>query len=164
MHLVWRRFFTLLGTLSLVGYLVLSAPQRGSATTGPTDFLPLSPYHVAEKLLPLYRGQYILAGAASAARLSGGALAVEINPYGYLYGRGQFYGYDAGGHQTSWTAILYNFHVASHGVMIFDLLGPGGRPLLGRLFVRRTQSGDLVGQVKLGSRRYAISWRKFSDR
>jgi hypothetical protein len=142
----------------------MAIPQAGSATTGPTNFLPLSRYHVPEKLMPLYRGQYILAGAAGGARLSGGELAIEINPYGYLYGIGQFYGYDAQGYQSSWTAVLYNFHLASHNVMIIDLLGQTGKPLLGRLFVGRTRSGDLVGQIKLGSRRYAIRWRKFSAR
>jgi hypothetical protein len=126
--------------------------------------LPLSPYHVPEKVMPLYRGQYILAKAARGARLSGGALAIEINPYGYLYGIGQFYGYDVRGYQTSWTALLYNFHLTSHGIMIIDLLGQTGRPLLGRLFVDRTKRGDLVGQIKLASRRYSISWHKFSAR
>jgi hypothetical protein len=114
--------------------------------------------------MPLYRGQYILAGAASSARLRGGALAIEINPYGYLYGIGQFYGYDTHGHQSTWTALLYNFHLSSHNAMIIDLLGQTGRPLLGRLFVSRGPQGNLVGQIELGSRRYAISWRKFSDR
>lgn len=114
--------------------------------------------------MPLYRGQYILTKAATGARLSGGELAIEITPYGYLYGVGQFYGYDSQGSQSSWTATLYNFHLSSRNVMIIDLLGQGGRPLLGRLFVTRGRSGALVGEINLGSRRYAISWRKFSDR
>jgi hypothetical protein len=112
--------------------------------------------------MPLYRGQYILAHAARAARLTGGALAIETNPYGYLYGIGQFFGYDTHGHESAWTATLYNFHLVSHGVMIVDLLAPGGKTLFGRLFVSRAANGNLTGQIKLGTRRYAISWRKFS--
>jgi hypothetical protein len=153
----------LVAVAGLAGCLPMSSPLPVLATTGPTNYLPLSPYHVPEKLMPLYRGQYILARAARGARLSGGALGIEINPYGYLYGIGQFYAYDAQGYQTSWTALLYNFHLTSHGVMIVDLLGQTGRPLLGRLFVSRTKQGGLVGQIKLGSHRYSIRWRKFSN-
>lgn len=157
-------FYRLLLATGLVVCLVGAVVQPALATTGPTNYLPLSPYHVSPKLMPLYRGQYILAKAASGARLSGGALGIEINPYGYLYGIGQFYGYDSRGFQSSWTAILYNFHLSSHNVMIIDLLAQTGSPLLGRLFVTRGRTGDLVGHIGLGSRRYAISWRKFSGR
>ena len=162
MHAMRRVLCVLATAAGLAGCLLMNAALPVLATTGPTNYLPLSPYHVPEKLMPLYRGQYILAKAARGARLSGGALAIEINPYGYLYGIGQYYGYDAQGYQTAWTALLYNFHLASHGIMIIDLLGQTGRPLLGRLFVSRTKRGDLVGQIKLASRRYSISWHKFS--
>jgi hypothetical protein len=117
---------------------------------------------VVSRLALRYRGQYILTTAARSAHLSGGALGIEINDRGDLYGVGQFYGYDARGEQTSWVATLYNFHPARQGIMIIDLLAPGGRPLLGHLVVSRTKQGDLVGLLELGAQRYAIRWHKFS--
>jgi hypothetical protein len=119
---------------------------------------------VASRLALRYRGQYILTTVAHTAHLSGGALGVEINERGDLYGVGQFYGYDGRGEQASWVATLYNFHPARHGTMIVDLLAPAGRLLLGHLFVSRDKHGDLVGQIELGPKRYSISWRKISTR
>ncbi len=149
--------------LLAAGALVPAGGAR--ATTGPTQFLPNSPYRVANKYVPLYRGQYLLKTVARAARLSGAALGVEVNTKGYLAGVGQFYGYDAQGSQTSWTATLYNFHLTSHNrTMVIDLLAPAGRLLLGRLYVQRTNKGDLNGQIQLGRERYTISWHKFSNR
>jgi hypothetical protein len=156
------RFLSVLAAAGLAGCLTFAAHQPARATTGPTNYLPLSPFHVPDKIMPLYRGQYILAHAASRARLSGGELAIEINPYGYLYGIGQFYGYDVHGHQTAWTATLYNFRLAEHGTMVVDLLGPGGTVLDGRLYVVRAPNGNLAGQIELRSQRYAITWRKFT--
>src|SRR5437899_2928478 len=115
MQVMRRALCALVVAAGVAGCLPIIVPVPALATTGPTNYLPLSPYHVPEKLLPLYRGQYVLARAARGARLSGGALAIEINPYRYLYGIGQYYGYDAQGYQTAWTALLYNFQLASHG-------------------------------------------------
>jgi hypothetical protein len=164
MHSRRRILCTLLALLGLAGGLLAPGTGRASATTGPTYFLPPARYHVASRLALRYRGQYILATVARSARLSGGALGIEINDRGDLYGVSQFYGYDARGEQASWVATLYNFHPARHGIMTIDLLAPGGRLLLGHLVVSRTKHGDLVGQIELGPKRYAISWRKISTR
>jgi hypothetical protein len=164
MHSLRRVLCPLLALLGLVGCLLAPGPGHASATTGATYFLPPARYHVKSKIELLYRGQYILQTAVKAARLSGGALGIEINDRGDLYGVGQFYGYDARGEQTSWVATLYNFHPVRHGIMIIDLVGPAGRPLLGRMFVSRNKHGDLVGQIELEQKTYSISWRKISTR
>jgi hypothetical protein len=164
MHSRRRVLCTLLTLLGLAGCLLAPGPGPASATTGPTYFLPPARYHVASRLALRYRGQYILATTARSAHLSGGALGIEINDRGDLYGVGQFYGYDAQGEQTSWVATLYNFHPARHGIMTIDLLAPAGRLVLGRLFVSRDKHGDLVGQITLGRKRYSISWHKISTR
>jgi hypothetical protein len=164
MHSRRRVLCPLLALLGLAGGLLVPGPGPASATTGPTYFLPPARYHVASRLALRYRGQYILTTVTRSAHLSGGALGIEINDRGDLYGVGQFYGYDARGAQTSWVATLYNFHPARPGIMIIDLLAPGGRPLLGHLVVRRTKHGDLAGQIELGPKRYPISWRKISTR
>jgi hypothetical protein len=162
MHSLRRVLCTLLALLGLAGCLLAPGRAPVSATTGPTYFLPPARYHVASRLALRYRGQYILTTVTRSAHLSGGALGIEINDRGDLYGVGQFYGYDAHGEQTSWVATLYNFHPARHDIMTIDLLAPAGRLLLGHLFVSRTKQGDLVGQLELGARRYAIRWHKFS--
>ena len=161
MHSLRRILCTLLALLGLAGCLLAPGPGQAVATTGPTYFLPPARYHVG-KLARLYRGQYILQSVARGARLSGAAIGIEVNERGDLYGLAQFYGYDAQGYQTSWVATLYNFHPVAHGLMIIDVLGQTGWPLLGHLVVSRTKQGDLVGQIDLGGRRYAIRWHKFS--
>jgi hypothetical protein len=88
-------------------------------------------------------------------------MGIEVN-HGFLFGFAQFYGYDLEGNQTLWVNSLYNFHLTQRGVMVIDLLGPGGRPILGRLFVTRTRQGDLHGQIELSLGTYAISWHKVS--
>jgi hypothetical protein len=162
MYSIRRVLCTLLALLGLAGWLLAPGPGQASATTGASYFLPPARYHVASRLALLYHGQYILTTVARSAHLSGGALGIEINDRGDLYGVGQFYGYDASGEQTSWVATLYNFHPDRHRIMTIDLLAPGGRPLLGHLVVSRTKQGDLVGQLELGAQRYAIRWHKFS--
>ena len=164
MHSLRRVLCTLLTLLGLAGGLLAPGPGPAAATTGPTYFLPPARYHVASRLALRYRGQYMLTRAARSAHLNGGALGIEINDHGDLYGVGQFYGYDARGEQTSWVATLYNFHPARQGIMIIDLLAPGGRPLLGHLVVSRNKHGDLAGQIELGPKRYSTSWRKISTR
>jgi hypothetical protein len=164
MHSRRRVLSTLLVLLGLAGCLLVPGPRQASATTGATYFLPPARYHVASRLARLYRGQYVLKTVARSTHLSGGALGIEINDRGDLYGVGQFYGYDARGEQTSWVATLYNFHPGRHAIMTIDLVGPAGRPLLGRLFVSRNKHGDLVGQIELGQKRYSLSWRKISTR
>jgi len=111
-----------------------------------------------------YKGQYVLKSAAPAARLRGGALGIEPNDRGFLTGIGQFYGYDAKGQQSTWTATLYNFHLTKAHVMIFDLLTPAGASLMGRIFVTRAKSGDIAGQIELSNGRFAIKWHKISSR
>jgi len=150
--------------LALAGGVLMAVPRPVVATTGPTDYLPASHYKVAKGRAALYVGQYLLSSAARAARLSGGAMGIEINSRGYLDGVGQFYGYDEHGNQSSWTATLYNFHETKQHVMVFDLLGPSGTPLLGRVFVTRTRSGDLSGQILLPNGRFNIRWHKISSR
>jgi hypothetical protein len=151
--------FLVAGLLSIA---CLCAPGSASATTGPTQFLPDAKYKVNNKVELLYTGTYIVSHVASAARLSGGAMAIEINDRGYLYGLGQFYGYDAQGHQSVWTGTLYNFHQIKSGEMIFDVVPPTGRGtlILARMFVSRAKSGDLSGQIELSGHRFAIAWHK----
>lgn len=150
--------------LGLIGLPLLLSPESASATTGPTHFLPKSHYKVAHKYELPYVGQYLLKRVDRRARLSGGAMGMEISQQGYLYGVGQFYGYDSHGYQTSWTATLYNFRKGWHGEMIIDLLGPTGRPLLGRLMLKRAKNGDLSGKIQLGRSKYWITWHKISNR
>jgi hypothetical protein len=141
--------------------LALSSGQTARATTGPTQFLGLSRYHVAMKIARQWRGQYLIVQPQSA-HLFGAALGIEITPYGFLHGIGQFYGYDAQGHQTSWVSTVYNFHLTSNHVMVADIMAQMSSTLLGRLFLTRLKSGDLVGQIALfpAMARLPIRWHR----
>jgi hypothetical protein len=138
----------LVATVLLPLTLALARPTTAHATTGPTQFLGLSKYHVPMKIAHLWTGQYLIVQPQTA-HLSGASLGIEITPYGFLHGIGQFYGYDAHGRQTSWVSTIYNFHLTAHSVMVADVMAQMSSALLGRLFLTRQQSGDLVGQIAL---------------
>jgi len=139
--------------------------SRASATTGPSDYLPAAHSKVAHGTMASYVGQYVLTSVASGARLSGGAMGIEIGSKGYLYGVGQFYGYDSNGSQSTWTATLYNFRTTKAQPMAFDLLGPSAKIKFGQILIsKRLTSGDLTGQIQLTNGRFAIHWHKISAR
>jgi hypothetical protein len=146
----------------LVASLIAFSPRSALATTGPDQYLPPAKYKVSAKIAQLYTGQYIMKSVASGARLKGGAMGIEINNKGTLYGVSQFYGYDASGYQSTWVGTLYNFQPAAHSTMKIDILAPTGAPLLGTLSLSRSKQGDLSGQIALNKHTYTISWRKIA--
>jgi len=144
--------------LLLLGSVGFMSPAKTLATTGPSDFLPPSPYQVPMKLAELYVGRYQLRSVASGARIRTAAMGIEINSRHQLYGVAQFSGYEQS-FQSIWIATLYNFHQTKK-VMTFDILAQTGSPLIGRMYLTRSSAGDLVGQIELAKRRFAISWHK----
>jgi hypothetical protein len=155
-----RRLALISSILAVAAWLALHAAAPVLATTGPTKFLPPSHYKVASKVAQQYRGQYLFKSAAAPARISGGAMGIEVDSNGQLTGIAQFYGYDQAGHQTAWVGTLYNFHLTGKNIMIADIVGPSGTPLLARLFLTRSNKGDLTGQIELPTGRYAIAWQR----
>jgi len=143
----------------LLGSVGFMSPAKSLATTGPSDFLPISPYQVPMKLAKSYVGRYELRSVARAAQIRTAAMGIEINSRHQLYGVAQFSGYEQG-FQSIWIATLYNFHQTKHGVMTIDILAQTGSPLLGHLYLTRSKTGDLVGQIELANRRFAITWHK----
>jgi len=158
-----RRVLMAVGTWLLVGCVLLLAPARAYATTGPSNYLPTAKYNVTAPVRALYIGQYVFVSAGTGSRLTGGAMGVEVSNHGALYGLAQFYGYDKAGSRAVWTALLYNFHQVNKR-MVLDILGPTGTPVLGHLTVTRSAMGDLSGQIELTNGTYAISWHKISTR
>lgn len=158
-----RRYKVFLAVL--LGASMLLAMMLGTgaahATTGPT-YLPLPKYSVPKSVEKLYKGEYKLQNANKALRLRSAAFSIIITDRGVLYGVGQFYGYDAQGLQDSWIAILYQFHTGPNGLMTMDLVGPGGFPVLGRMYVHRDKHGNLSGQMQLTgiSGKHGVSWQK----
>ncbi|MDB5057973.1 MAG: hypothetical protein JWO59_1445 [Chloroflexi bacterium] len=155
---------TLLAAVCVVAGATFGAAPVAHATTGPTQFLPASRYKLASAQMAQYKGQYVLKSVAPAAHLRGGAMGIEPNNRGFLAGVGQFYGYDAQGRQSTWTATLYNFHLTKAKVLLFDLLSPAGATVIGRFSGTRATSGDITGQIQLGTGRFAIQWHKISSR
>lgn len=158
-----RRSLSLLcGALMLCGCVATAAPAHVFATTGPTQFLPAPKYKVQSKVALLYVGQYVIKSVARGARLSGGAMGIEIDAAsGALYGVAQFYGYDKSGYQSTWVGTLYNFHQTNKQMSI-EILAPSGKPVLGRLTVTRSSKGDLSGHIQLPSGTFAITWHKIA--
>jgi hypothetical protein len=145
--------------LLLVGLLAIGGQERVWATTGPSTPTPAR-YKVSLKLAQPFRGQYSLVSASQGARLGSGAMAIDLNSLGYLFGIAQFHGYDAQGHQTTWLAGLYNFHTVDHGQMLIMMYDTSDTVVLGRMSVTRRADGGLTGRIVLGRQSYAIRWRK----
>lgn len=161
--------------------LILAGPLAGdaSATTGDTYVLPPSRYVLPPELARPYFGSYHMTSAAPGARLSAADLFITTNAYGDLYGGGQFYGYDSTGTQTSWTNLLYDFHLitASGAAVTPDPWTPPaqvaadrvvvtlygwGSPSLGTLTLTRKPDGDLTGTIRLygQSRGYPVTFHR----
>jgi len=134
------------------------------ATTGPSSNLPPT-YKVSNKFGQQFIGQYILKSIPAAAHLQSAALGIEVKDNGFLYGIGQFYGYDASGSQSSWIATLYHFRQSGKAQMNIDLLAPATvSGLLGRLFVAAPKHGILSGKLEIGNHAYPVSFRQISRR
>lgn len=163
---VVHRGATAAAVLVVLSTVFFGNPRSVGATTGPTYLLPPSHFYVPKKVEHLYRGQYLIKHVVPGSGLRGGALGIEVTAYHSLYGLAQFYGYDSKGYQSTWVSTLYYFHRMAHGLMTIDLLGPAGRPYLGKLYVHRAKNGDLRGQIQLGKhgKKYAIVWHKISNR
>jgi hypothetical protein len=159
-----RSLCVALAILGLSGLTGITVPDRVSATTGPSQFLPAPKYKVKNKTELLYTGQYVVKSVAKGARLSGGSMGIEINDdNGALYGIAQFYGYDQVGEQSTWVGSLYNFHLLKTKVMNIQVLAPSGRPVLATLALSRTAKGDLTGKIRLSNGSFAITWQKLTS-
>jgi hypothetical protein len=143
---------------------VLGPGGVARATTGPSTHLQPT-YKVNNKFGQQFVGQYILKSVPAAAHLQSAALGIEVGSNGFLYGIGQFYGYDASGSQSSWVATLYHFHQTSKAQMTIDLLVPATeKDLIGRLFVAPPLHNILSGKIEIGRHTYPVSFRHISTR
>lgn len=143
----------------LAGVCVFGAPGRAGATTGSSSPTPAR-YKVASKLAQPFRGQYALVVGGQGSRLISGAMAIDLNDLGYLFGISQFRSYDAQGHATTWLLGLYNFHLAAHGQLLATIYDSTDSVTLGHMAVAPRGHGDLIGQITLGGRNYAVHWHK----
>jgi len=159
-----RRTLCLALTLAGLAGVAPTVPTQAFATTGPTQFLPAPKYKVNSKSELLYTGQYELKSAAKGARLSGGAMGIEINnDDGALYGVAQFYAYTQKGEQSTWIGTLYNFQLVKNNIMRLEILAPSGRPVLANMALARSAKGDLTGTIKLTLGTFAISWHRLTS-
>jgi hypothetical protein len=134
-------------------------PSQASGTTGPYILRPPK-YRVSPSVAKLYPGRYSMRGGVKGARLRGGNLGIEVNDNGFLDGVAQFEAFDARGVRTVWVATLYDFKNLGHGRMQFNVLGPGGTPLLALMRVVRDKHGNFKGQFVQDGHTYPISWRR----
>jgi hypothetical protein len=156
------------GTL-VTAACILTASMAGTlntahATTGPSQNLKPT-FRVSSKFGQQFVGQYILKSIPSAARVQSAALGIEVNDSGFLYGIGQFYGYDRAGSQSSWTATLYHFHQTGKLQMTLELLAPASQTtVLGRLVVAPPQHSTLTGKIVLSGHTYPVVFHRISTR
>ncbi len=122
--------------------------------------IPPSLYNVPGKIATSYCGHYTLQSIDRRTRLNDGTVYIEQRTPSSMLGLVQFYGWDQQGHQTSWFAVLTNFHLLAHGRMAIDLYDQAGQSLGDQLLVTRTAAGDLAGQLHLDGTSYAIRWQK----
>ncbi len=149
----------MLASSLLVAVFLVANPGRVGATTGATSPAPAR-YRVAANLTQPFRGQYSLVPTAGGSRLISGALAIDVNALGYLFGISQFRAYDAQGHRTTILAGFYNFHLVAHKKMLATMYDATGTVSMGSMAVTRSANGDLIGQITLGHQVYPVHWHK----
>lgn len=155
---------TLFAATCLLAGGMFAGASVARATTGPSANLPPT-FKVGSKFAGQFVGQYTLKSVPFASHIKSAALGIEVNDSGFLYGIGQFYGYDTAGSQSSWVATLYHFHQTSKSRMTIDLLAPAtASNLLGRLVVAPPQHNILAGTIALEGHTYPVSFRRISTR
>jgi hypothetical protein len=158
---------TAAGLLAAIGLLsgsTFGAIEAAHATTGPSANLPKT-FKVKSAFAAKFVGEYTLKSVPSAAHIKSAALGIEVNDNGFLYGIGQFYGYDASGNQDSWVATLYHFkQVGTSNQMKFDLLSSSLTIVLGHMSAGAPNHGTLTGTIILNGRSYPIVFNQISKR
>jgi len=153
--------------LAAVGLLLgpaFGAMQTAHATTGPSANFPTT-FKVKSAFAAKFIGEYTLKSIPAAAHIKSAALGIEVNSSGFLYGIGQFYGYDASGSQTSWVATLYHFkQVGNTNEMKFDLLSSSLTIVLGHMSASAPSHGRLTGAIVLDGHSYPIVFNQISKR
>lgn len=149
--------------LALSGLLGLHTPVHAAGAT-PQDLygpaLPALTSHVTPRVVPLYRGRYILTTSAPAARLTSGTLHIEADATGNLIGVMALYGYDAQGYQSSEVFRLWNFGLTGSATMRSEVLTLNAAIVVGQVVVQRGTRGDLWGQIRLDAQTYTFRWHK----
>lgn len=122
-------------------------------------------FKVQSKFAGKFVGQYTLKSVPTASKIKSAALGIEVNDRGFLYGIGQFYGYDQSGSQISWVATLYHFkEVGKSNVMKFDLLSSSLTVVLGHMSATPPKKGTLKGSIVLDGHTYPIVFHQVSTR
>lgn len=146
-------------TLVVACSCLLGSPGRTLATTGATSPTPAR-YKLAASVSQALRGQYNLVTSGQSGRLSSGAMALDLNSLGYLFGVCQLRTYDSQGNVTTVLFGLYNFHTVAHSQLQVTFYDMTDTVVLGSMAVTSETHGNLVGQLTLGHQRYAVSWHK----
>jgi hypothetical protein len=164
MRRIRRITAVLLAALGLSVGSALGAIPMAQATTGPSANFPKT-YKVKSAFAAKFIGEYTLKSIPAAAHIKSAALGIEVNDTGFLYGIGQFYGYDASGSQDSWVATLYHFkQVGNSNQMKFDLLSSSLTIVLGHMSASAPNHGTLTGAIILDGHSYPIVFKQISKR
>ena len=154
----WRAF--LVGLAGALTTVALSAGVAG-ATTGPGYLIKPPKDRISLKILKTYTGRYVTSSIAPAAKIRSSELYIGVAESGYGAGGISLYSYNAAGTLQTFAGTLYNFHAVGPRVEA-DIVGAGGQPVLGHLFIsHKGSSRNLVGEIQppSSSGRYAIAYR-----
>jgi hypothetical protein len=154
----------LIAAIGLLAGPALGAIQTAHATTGPSANFPKT-FKVKSAFAAKFVGEYTLKSISAPARIKSAALGIEVNSNGFLYGIGQFYGYDGSGSQISWVTTLYHFkQVGTSNEMQFDLLSSSLTIVLGHMSASAPSHGRLTGSIVLDGHSYPIVFNQISKR
>lgn len=132
------------------------------ATTGPGYLLRPPKYLISNKVLNTITGRYLMTSAAHKSKIQSSELYIGVAESGYAAGGISIYSYDPQGQLQSFAATLYDFHVVRGGQIESDIVGSGGEPILGHLFIRHVGSTkNLTGSIDppYGGGPFAIAYR-----
>lgn len=133
-----------------------------AATTGPGYLISPPKYRISLKLLKAYTGRYATTSTSPKSRITSSELYLGVAESGYAAGGISIYSYNAAGTLQSFASTIYNVHLVGGGQIEADIVGAGGRPVLGHLFFRHAHgTRNLVGQIDppSGGGPFAIAYR-----
>lgn len=147
--------------LVLAAGAVLAASGLAGATTGPGYLIGPPKYRIPLSVIKGYSGRYVTTSVAQASGIRSSELYIGIAESGYAAGGISTYSYNSAGTLQTFAGTLYNFHLVGRQVEA-DIVGPGGKPVLGHVWVAHVgHSRNVSGEIQPpgAPRRYAIAYR-----
>lgn len=155
------RWMPRLGSLVLLAGLAILLAGPASATTGPSFLLRPPRYRISGADIRPYLGRYVQSSTTRAAKIITSQIEVGLQSTGTAQGLLAMYDYDAQGHEQSFIADLYDFHLIGRDLKSQIVTAGVGKPL-GTMSLRLVGSShNLTGTISPPGRSgaYPITYR-----